>query len=181
MNYLNIYRDCISDGPGVRVSLYVSGCRNHCPGCHNAESWDFAAGQEFTDKNLEDILGFCDHDYIKGLTICGGEPFEEENQETVCLVLRAFREKFPEKDIWIYTGYEFSDLLFNGKKHTSYTYEILDLADILVVGPFVQEERDITSENIWRGSKNQRIIKSKESMLQQKQIPLEDMPNNKID
>ena len=179
MNYLNIYRDCISDGPGVRVSLYVSGCRNHCPGCHNTESWDFAAGKEFTDTILQDILDFSDHEYIKGLTICGGEPFEEENQESVCLVCRAFKEKFPKKDIWIYTGYEFRDLIQGGKKYVSgITYEIMDLASVLIVGPFIQEQRDISDENRWRGSRNQRLILSKESMLKQKPVYLENIPNN---
>ena len=94
MNYLTIYKDSISDGPGFRVSLYVSGCRNHCPGCHNPESWDFKAGKLFNNSTIEEIIGFCKENYIKGLTLAGGEPFEEENQISLLPFIKDADEEY---------------------------------------------------------------------------------------
>ena len=99
MNYLTIYPTTIADGPNVRVSIYVSGCCFHCKGCHNHESWDFNAGQEFTDETLDELISLCDHDYIRGLSILGGEPLAEANRPTVAKIIFAFKQRFPDKDI----------------------------------------------------------------------------------
>lgn len=176
MNYLTIYKDSISDGPGFRVSLYISGCRNHCPGCHNPESWDFKAGKKFDNSIIKEILGFCTKNYIKGLTIAGGEPFEEENQKELLLLVKAFKEQLPEKDIWCYTGYEFEDL--KTKKRTEYTDTLLSYIDVLVVGPFILSERDISDDNRWRGSRNQRVLDLPKTLETGKIIYLENIPNN---
>lgn len=158
MNYIKIYKTSITDGPGVRVSLYVSGCRNHCKGCHNPESWDFNFGKEFTQETLNELLDALKHDYIAGLTICGGEPMEEENQKVIVNIVKKVKEVYPNKSIWCYTGYEFEDLKPKGKKYTEYTYDILNNIDVIITGPFVLELRDITENNKWRGSTNQKII-----------------------
>ena len=176
MNYLTIYKDSIADGPGFRVSLYVSGCRNHCPGCHNPESWNFAAGKEFTNQVLIEILSFGKENYIKGLTIAGGEPFEEENQKELLSLVKTFKEQFPDKDIWCYTGYEFIDL--KTKKHTEYTDKLLSYIDVLVVGPFILAERDISDANRWRGSRNQRVLDLPKTLEAGEIVYLENIPNN---
>ena len=179
MKYLTIYKDSISDGTGFRVSLYVSGCRNHCPGCHNPESWSFEAGKEFTDKEVNEILDLCSSSFIAGLTLAGGEPFEEENQKVLVNLVEKFKTRFPEKTIWAFTGYEFKDLRPGGKKYCEdITSKILGFIDVLIVGPFVLAERDITDANRWRGSRNQRVLDVPKSLLADKPIMLEGIPNN---
>lgn len=178
MNYLTIYKDCISDGPGVRVSLYVSGCRNHCQGCHNPESWDFCAGSEFTKEVEDEIIGECTRTYVKGLTLCGGDPCEPENQKALVKFLEKFRSKCIGKDVWLYTGYELSDLLPSGKKYIDCTDEFLSYIDVAVVGPFILSERDISDANRWRGSRNQRVLDLQKSLEAGKPIMLGGIPNN---
>jgi len=178
MKYLAIYRDSISDGPGVRVSLYVSGCRNHCTGCHNPESWSFEHGTDFTNDTIEEVLNLCKNDFIQGLTIAGGEPMEPENQRGLLPLLKEFKKQFPNKNIWCYTGYELSDLLLCGKKRVLVTDELLSYIDVLVVGPFILSQRDISDDNRWRGSRNQRVLNLPESLKNGKCIMLEDIPNN---
>ena len=158
MNYIKIYKTAITDGPGFRVSLYVSGCRNHCEGCHNPESWDFNFGKLFNQDTENELLEALKPSYIAGLTICGGEPMEEENQKVIVNVVKHVREAFPNKTIWCYTGYELEDLKEGGRKHTEVTNEILNNLDVIITGPFVLELRDITENNKWRGSTNQKII-----------------------
>lgn len=158
MNYIKIYKTAITDGPGVRVSLYVSGCRNHCKGCHNPESWDFNFGKVFNQESLNELLAAIKPSYIAGLTICGGEPFEEENQKVLVDVIKKVRETYPNKNIWCYTGYEYEDLLEGGKKHIEVTKDMLKYIDVLITGPFILELMDITENNKWRGSTNQKII-----------------------
>lgn len=158
MNYIKIYKTAITDGPGVRVSLYVSGCRNHCKGCHNPESWDFTFGKVFNQESLNELLDAIKPSYIAGLTICGGEPFEEENQKVLVDVIKKVRETYPNKNIWCYTGYEYEDLLEGGKKHIEVTNDMLKYIDVLITGPFILELMDITENNKWRGSTNQKII-----------------------
>lgn len=158
MNYIKIYKTAITDGPGVRVSLYVSGCRNHCKGCHNPESWDFNFGKVFNQESLNELLDAIKPSYIAGLTICGGEPFEEENQKVLVDVIKKVRQTYPNKNIWCYTGYEYEDLLEGGKKHIEVTKDMLKYIDVLITGPFILELMDITENNKWRGSTNQKII-----------------------
>lgn len=157
MNYGKINTYDIANGPGVRVSLFVSGCRNHCKGCFNPETLDFGYGQPFTDYAMNYILEALGRKYIDGFTILGGDPFEPENQNVVAYILRKVREEYPYINIWVYTGYLYDvDLVKGGKVWTEFTDEILSYIDTLVDGPFIEEEKDITLQ--FRGSRNQRVI-----------------------
>ncbi|MGN0465344.1 MAG: anaerobic ribonucleoside-triphosphate reductase activating protein [Lachnospiraceae bacterium] len=157
MNYGAIKKYDIANGPGVRVSLFVSGCRHHCKGCFNAETWDFHYGKLYTKETEQEILEALKPDYIAGLTVLGGEPFEPENQVEVVKLLKKVRETYPHKNIWCYTGYLYDvDLIEGGKVYTEVTNEMLSYIDILVDGEFIEELKDLRLE--FRGSKNQRII-----------------------
>jgi anaerobic ribonucleoside-triphosphate reductase activating protein len=158
MNYGNIKFIDTADGEGVRVSLFVSGCRNHCPGCFNQDTWDFDFGKEFTEVEENEILEGCNKEYISGLTILGGEPFEEENQKVIVELIKKFKEKFPKKTLWMYTGYILDkDLLSGQRKYVEgVTGLILDSIDVLVDGPFILAERNLSLK--FRGSNNQRIL-----------------------
>ena len=157
MNYANIKKYDIADGPGVRVSLFVSGCRHHCKGCFNSEAWDFQYGRPYTAETEAEILEALKPGYIAGLTLLGGEPFEPENQVELVTLLRKVRETYPEKSIWSYTGYVYDkDLVPGGRAYTDVTDEMLSYLDVLVDGPFVEELKDITLQ--FRGSSNQRIL-----------------------
>lgn len=161
MNYGTIKNYDIANGPGVRVSLFVSGCRHHCKGCFNPETWDFQYGQPFTEETKSQILKELEPNYIQGFTLLGGEPFEPENQKELVHLLREIRETYPEKDIWCYTGYRYDvDLAKGGKVYGDDTEEMLSYIDVLVDGEFKLEEKDITLQ--FRGSRNQRILKLKE-------------------
>jgi anaerobic ribonucleoside-triphosphate reductase activating protein len=160
MNYGNIKKTDVSNGEGVRVSLFVSGCRNHCKGCFNQETWNFSFGKPFTPETETELLQALAPDYIAGLSVLGGEPFEEENQRVLLPFLRKVRETYPEKTIWCYTGYVYDkDLQKDGRKHCEATDEMLALIDVLVDGPFIEEQRDISLQ--FRGSRNQRILRLK--------------------
>ena len=163
MNYGAIKNCDIANGSGVRVSLFVSGCRNHCPGCFQPETWNFGYGQPFTAETEQEILGLLEPSYINGLTLLGGDPFEPENQRALLLFLRKVRAAYPEKDIWAYTGYTWEQLI-SGTHRVSLpeTVEMLSLIDILVDGPFIQEKKDIRLH--FRGSDNQRVIDAKRSL-----------------
>lgn len=157
MFYGEIKKCDIANGSGVRVSLFVSGCRNHCPGCFQPETWDFAYGRPFTKETESEIFQALRPSYIQGLTVLGGEPFEPENQKELLPLLKKIREQLPNKDIWMFTGYVLDqDLLDGGRKHTEQTDEILSMIDVLIDGPFVEELKDITLQ--FRGSSNQRLI-----------------------
>lgn len=161
MNYGNIKECDIADGPGVRVSLFVSGCRHHCRGCFNAETWDFNYGMPYTKETEDRIISLLAPDYIQGLTLLGGEPFEPENQQELVKLLRRVKREYPDKDIWSYSGYLYdSDLKEGGRAHTDVTDEMLSYLDVLVDGPFIEAQKDITLQ--FRGSKNQRVIKLEE-------------------
>lgn len=157
MFYGNIKKTDIANGPGVRVSLFVSGCTNHCPSCFQPETWDFHYGRPFTKEVEDSILQALNHPFIQGLTVLGGEPFEFANQEEILPLLRRVREELPDKNIWCYTGFVLDqDLLEGGKRHGRYTDDMLSCIDVLVDGPFREEEADISL--LFRGSRNQRLI-----------------------
>ena len=157
MNYCNIKKCDTANGPGVRTTLFVSGCRNHCKNCFQPETWDFNYGDPFTKETEDEILETLRPDYVAGLTLLGGDPFEPENQEALLPFLRRVREAFPNKSIWAFTGYLYEkDLLPGGKRNTPYTEELLKLADVLVDGPFIEEQKNLMLR--FRGSENQRLI-----------------------
>ena len=163
MKYATIKNYDIADGPGVRVSLFVSGCRHHCKGCFNAETWDFHFGQPYTKETQAEILDYLKPDYIQGFTLLGGEPFEPENQVELVHLLREIRQTYPKKDIWCYTGYLYDvDLIKGGKVFTDVTQEMLSYIDVLVDGEFIEAEKDLSLE--FRGSRNQRIIDLREGI-----------------
>ncbi len=155
MNYSNIKYCDIANGEGVRTSLFVSGCRRHCPFCFNEEAQNFAAGKPFTEEVQEQILESLDHDYIDGLSLLGGDPMEPENQRGLVDFVERVKARFSDKTIWCYSGYTYEDLT-EGFRHTEVTDRLLACLDILVDGPFVQAQYDITLR--FRGSANQRII-----------------------
>lgn len=154
MNYAEIKNCDIANGPGVRVSLFVSGCTHHCPGCFNEVAWDFRYGKPFTQETLDLILGMLRPSYIRGLTLLGGEPFEPENQSAVVELLRQIKGEMPNKSIWAYSGYLFDRDILSGRLGD--TREYLSYLDVLVDGPFVQEKKNLSLR--FRGSENQRII-----------------------
>lgn len=157
MNYAEIKNCDIANGPGVRVSLFVSGCTHHCPGCFNQVAWDFDYGQPFTQQTIDEILKLLAPRYIKGLTLLGGEPFEPENQPAVVELLRQIKSKYPEKTIWAFSGYLFDrDILPGHLGDPEITREYLGYLDVLVDGPFVEAKKNLSLR--FRGSENQRII-----------------------
>lgn len=157
MNYAAIKKYDVANGIGVRVSLFVSGCTHRCKGCFNAEAWDFAYGQPFTEEAQRDVLAAVGKDYIAGLSLLGGEPFEPQNQRALLPLLRAFRARFPQKTVWCYTGYTLdADLVPGGRAYCEATDEMLAGIDVLVDGEFVEEKKDLKLR--FRGSSNQRII-----------------------
>ena len=157
MNYAEIKNCDIANGPGVRVSLFVSGCTHHCPGCFNQVAWDFNYGQPFTQQTIDEILAMLKPGYIKGLTLLGGEPFEPENQPAVVELLRQIKSKYPEKTIWAFSGYLFDrDILPGHLGNPEITREYLSYLDVLVDGPFVEAKKNLSLR--FRGSENQRII-----------------------
>lgn len=158
MYYGNIKECDIADGPGVRVTLFVSGCRNHCKGCFNSETWDFSYGQPYTEETESRLLMLLAPDYIQGFTLLGGEPFEPENQQVCVKLLARIRKAYPEKDIWCYSGYLTGrDMIPGGRVYTEATEEMLSYIDVLVEGRFVEEEKDLTL--VFRGSRNQRVLR----------------------
>ena len=158
MNYCKIDPMSIVDGEGIRVSLFVSGCRNHCPGCFNEATWDFNYGSPFTAIEANEAIEACRPGYISGLSILGGEPLEPENQGDLLPFLSRFRDTFPHKSLWLFTGYVLDrDLLPGQRKHVpTITDRMLDLVDVLVDGPFIMARRDLTLR--FRGSSNQRLL-----------------------
>ncbi|MDD6789622.1 MAG: anaerobic ribonucleoside-triphosphate reductase activating protein [Lachnospira sp.] len=157
MNYAEIKCPDVANGPGCRVSLFVSGCTRHCEGCFNEVAWDFHYGKPFTEETIEEILTLLKPDFIQGLTLLGGEPFEPQNQKGLLPLVRAVRKAFPEKDIWAFSGYLFEkDILGWMYKTVPETKEILEDIDVLVDGQFVLAKRDLMLK--FKGSSNQRTI-----------------------
>ena len=147
MNYSKIIQNDIANGSGIRVSLFVSGCRNHCLGCFNPETWDFSFGKPFTKETEDEIIAALRPSWIQGLSILGGEPMEPENQEALLPFLKRVKKELPAKDIWLYSGYRYEALLGS---------RLLSFVDVLVDGPFIEAEKDISLS--FCGSRNQRII-----------------------
>ena len=173
MNYSLIKWRDIADGPGIRVSLFVSGCRHHCKGCFNAETWSFDAGKPYTPEVQASILEGMEKRYILGLTLLGGEPFEPENQPAVLALCRAVREKFPEKTIWCYSGYTLeTDILAGRLGPKDITMELLGQLDVLVDGRFVEAQHDISL--CFRGSSNQRLLDVPKSLAAKAPVWWED-------
>jgi anaerobic ribonucleoside-triphosphate reductase activating protein len=163
MNYGTIKTYDIANGEGVRTTLFVSGCRNACPGCFQPETWNFDYGKPFDRAARQSVLDSLRPDFIAGLTLLGGEPFEPENQRDLVPFLKEVRAQFPNKTIWAFTGYVLDqDLLEGGRKHCEATNEMLSFIDVLVDGPFRQELKNISLQ--FRGSSNQRIIDLKRSL-----------------
>ncbi len=155
MNYGVIKKRDIADGPGVRVSLFVSGCTHHCEGCFNPDTWDFDYGTPFTSETEQEILALLAPDFIAGLTLLGGEPMESQNQRALLPLLREIRTRYPTKTVWCYSGYTLEELM-TGSAHCEVTDEVLSLINVLVDGEFVQALYDIRLR--FRGSSNQRLI-----------------------
>lgn len=163
MNYATIKKFDIANGPGVRVSLFVSGCRHFCKNCFNSEAWDFSYGAPYTDEILEDIIKALTPDYINGFSLLGGEPFEPENQAQVLRTVKEIKNRLPQKDIWVYSGFTFDEQLLKGTVGERETVlEILKNIDVLVDGKFVEELK--SPDLLFRGSSNQRIINVKKSL-----------------
>ena len=144
MYYGNIKKYDIADGPGVRVSIFVSGCTNRCKGCFNVQTWNFCYGQEYTEETKNCILEAMDRPYIEGLTLLGGEPFELENQKELVELLKEAKKRYPDKNYWSYTGFVYDrDLVPGGRRYGPHTDEMLDLLDVLVDGPFMWQKKNI--------------------------------------
>ena len=154
MNYATIKNCDIANGPGVRVSLFVSGCTHHCPGCFNEVAWDFDYGQPFTQQTIDSVLDMLRPDYIRGLTLLGGEPFGPQNQEPVVELLRQVKQQLPEKSIWAFSGYLFDKDMLSGRLGDLGEY--LSYLDVLVDGRFVESKKNLSLR--FRGSENQRLI-----------------------
>mgnify|MGYP003301037207 CR=1 FL=1 len=172
MNYGEIKNCDIANGTGVRVSLFVSGCTHHCRGCFNAQTWDFNFGEPFTKEVEDKIIEYLKPDYINGLTVLGGEPFEPDNQRALLPFLKRVKEECPGKTLWIYSGYLFDEeLLKESRGRCECTDEILSMTDILVDGRFVEELKNIRL--VFKGSENQRIIDVQSSLKENKVITKE--------
>ena len=161
MHYGAIKKCDIANGEGVRVSLFVSGCRNRCKGCFQPETWDFNYGNLFDNAAIEQIMTALENPSVRGLTILGGEPMEPENQPEILSLLRTIKQKYPDKTVWLYTGNTYEELMGEHRTHTEHTEEILALVDILVDGRYIEEEKKLGLR--FRGSKNQRVINMNET------------------
>lgn len=163
MNYADIKRVDVANGEGVRVSVFVSGCNHHCKGCFNQCAWDFNYGNKFTEQEIDKVINYLDHDYISGLSLLGGEPLEPQNQEGLLPLVKKVKEKFPNKNIWCYTGFDFEkDVVGRMAKENKTSNELLKYLDVVVDGKFEQDKKDLKLR--FRGSSNQRIIDVKESL-----------------
>jgi anaerobic ribonucleoside-triphosphate reductase activating protein len=163
MNYADIKQYDVANGPGIRVSLFVSGCRHYCKNCFNQEAWDFQYGQSFTDETIETIIRYMQPSYVKGLTLLGGEPLERVNQQGLLPLLRKVRSTYPDKNIWCFTGFDYErDVIGSMYANWEETRELLSLIDVLVDGEFMEDKKDLSLR--FKGSSNQRTILVPESL-----------------
>ncbi len=163
MYYAAIKPRDIANGPGVRVSLFVSGCTHRCKNCFNQEAWDFQYGEPFTQQTIDQIVDFMRPDFVKGLTLLGGEPFDPRNQSAIVDLLRQIKQDLPQKNIWAFTGYLLDRDILPGKLgDPAITREYLEYLDVLVDGPFIEEQKNLSLR--FRGSENQRIIDIKKTL-----------------
>jgi anaerobic ribonucleoside-triphosphate reductase activating protein len=177
LNYATIKNCDIANGPGVRVSLFVSGCTHKCKGCFNEIAWDFDYGEPFTQDTIDHILDLLEPSYVKGLTLLGGEPFEPQNQGAVLELLRQMKKKYPDKTVWAFSGYLFDRDMLGGRiGEGTVLQEYLSYLDVLVDGPFVESKKDLTLR--FRGSSNQRIIDVKQSLRQGAVVLWQDWQGN---
>ena len=157
MKYAQIFYSDVANGPGIRTSLFVSGCTHHCKECFNPCTWDFGFGDDFTPEVEDQIISSLEPEWVDGLTVLGGEPMEPVNQRSLLPFFQKVKEKFPDKPLWIYSGYTYEELLQSKRCHLEgVTEKILELADVLVDGEFEIDKRNISLK--YRGSENQRII-----------------------
>ena len=174
MNYAALKTHDVANGPGIRVSLFVSGCTHRCPGCFNAEAWDFSYGEEFTDAVADRLMEALAPSYIKGLSLLGGEPFEPANRAVLAPLLERVRREYPEKTVWCYSGYDFErDLLAHRVGDGETVDRMLENIDILVDGRFVEALKSARLR--FRGSSNQRIICVRESLAEGRVVLWEGM------
>ena len=177
MNYANIKDFDIANGPGIRISLFVSGCTHHCKGCFNKEAWDFDYGQPFTQETIEQIIQMLKPAYVKGLTLLGGEPFEPQNQGAIVELLRRVKAEYPQKSIWAFSGYLFDKDILSGRLGDwDITKEYLSYLDVLVDGPFIEDKKDLMLR--FRGSSNQRLIDVPKSLACGNVVEWEDWQGN---
>ncbi|MBR0427134.1 MAG: anaerobic ribonucleoside-triphosphate reductase activating protein [Clostridia bacterium] len=163
MRYNKIRKMDIANGPGVRVSIFMQGCEFHCKNCFNQETWGFDGGEKFTDETIEKVLNACDKEYVEGLSILGGEPMHPKNIEGTTKLAKAFKEKFPNKTLWVWSGFTFEKYLKEKP--------VLNYVDVLVDGQYVDELHNPTLK--WKGSSNQRVIDVKQSLKKDKVILFE--------
>lgn len=175
MNYAAIKNCDIANGPGVRVSLFVSGCTHRCPGCFNEVAWDFHYGQPFNQEVMDRIVQMLRPDYIRGLTLLGGEPFEPENQGAIVQLLRQVKRELPQKSIWAFSGYLFDRDILSGRLGD--TREYLSYLDVLVDGPFIEAQKNLSLR--FRGSENQRLIDVPASLAAGKIVLWQDWQGDK--
>ena len=170
MNYHKIEKTSIANGTGIRVVLWVSGCSLHCRGCHNPETWSLKSGKLFDENAKKELFEALDKPYIKGITFSGGHPLEDENVECVCNLILEIKDKFPEKDIWLYTGFKYEDIIEpkNCKLNDIHLLRaiIIKNCDVVVDGAYIDCLRDITLK--WKGSSNQRVIDVKETLKKER-------------
>ena len=165
MNYHKIEKTSVANGTGIRVVLWVSGCRMNCGNCHNPETWDFNSGKLFDEEAKQELFDALDKPYIQGITFSGGHPLEKENVQEIYELIMDIRNKLPNKDIWLYTGYKFDDIESSHRK-------VLEQCDVVVDGRYIDALRDITLK--WRGSKNQRVIDVKKTLNEHKIVLYEE-------
>ncbi|MFR3961382.1 anaerobic ribonucleoside-triphosphate reductase activating protein [Eubacterium ventriosum] len=163
MNYAEIKTFDVANGPGIRVSLFVSGCNHRCPGCFNEQAWDFNFGQPFTQETIDYIIDTLSFGAYQGVTFLGGEPMEPVNQKGLLPLARKIKETYPEKDIWCFTGYDFEkDIIGHMYNECPKTKELLSYIDVLVDGPFIEAQKNLNL--VFRGSENQRLIRIPETL-----------------
>lgn len=179
MYYSDIHNYDVANGPGIRVTLFVSGCPHHCIYCFNKETWDYKYGREFTQKDMEYILDLMRMPSIRGFTLLGGEPFAPPNQECCARILKRVKEEFPNKDTWCFTGYLYErDIISSMSKTYQSTNEMLKYIDVLVDGPFLQKYKNPSL--LFKGSENQKTIDIKESIKQGREVLLDGFNDNLI-